>query len=1337
MGRFVSASLNVTRSFLLVSVLSSLLLVPTLLAQQLETTVLDDDGTRLVLEFSVDWPRGLTTAIDSSGITAWTPAELDVFAAGLASVSYTVDLPVLESPIVRVVSRQYDEVRVLDPDATAPGYVVPEVDMVGLGMYRKRPVVDIVAGLVRLNRQDGVLQRVRRIRVEVTRPDAINVNRGPALASRTSRGVVDSKLADGSLFKVRVTEEGVLRVDRGTLSSLGLDPDAIDPAQVRILGNGGRPLPALNSAPRPEDLLEQAAVRVGAGDGRFDASDAVVFFADAPRGWFYNRDAREFDHFVHPFSNENVYFIKIASVSGPLLATDQFPDVAATPFETVDAFFARDVEEFNWSREHGSGQEWVSNPIRSGSERRFLTNQILPGLVAGTVRIQALTAVSSNPAATVAFESDGVVLGQRTAPGITRPGAENPSAVHTELEFTRTMAASEPLNLTMRLLPQTNEPEAALDWLRVFYERRLTAQNDRLLFFTRNGAAGDHEYILDGFSARPVVFDVTDGQATRALEVRQAGSTWRLQVRAADMQSGPRRLVAFVPGSATPIGASDAVPVPNQNIRGTIGLPEFIIVTAEPFRSAANRLADRRRGQGMSVAVVSIEETYNEFSGGVPDMRAMRDLFKFVYDQAPTDAQRLRYALLFGDGHFDFRGLSGFQGALANHIPPYETETTIFTDGSFTSDDYFGLLDDNEGVWEYTGFTATTFERLDLGIGRFPVQTAAEAELMVDKIETYESPDSFGPWRNVYTAIADDGPTGLAGVQNDLDLHMANVDQVAELIRGGLYPEINMDKIYGESFDRVFLNGFKIPEARREILASMNRGGLIYNYSGHGGPEGLAQEEMFTKQDAAALTNGDRLTIFLTATCSFGWWDLEDTQSGAEVLLLNPNGGAVALLTTVRLVYTSGSNTTLNAGLNRQLNLALFTKDDDGRPKRLGDVLRETKNTNVGLIGNSRKFNLLGDPTLRVGVPTNKVVVEQLGDTDLSAAEGQLKALDRVRIRGRIQGSDGAFLTGFNGRVQLTVFDALRRVPIEVQRNMPTPFYNQREDVIWRGNVQAVGGAFEAEFVVPKDISYSNEPGRISVYAFDSNGHALGFSESFIVGGTSDNPPNDAEGPRVDLFMNDSTFVDGGTTGPDPTLLVRLFDESGINTVGAGVGHEMLLVVDDNDDAAVDLASAFVADENSFQRGEVEWPLTDLEPGMHTARVRAWDVLNNSSTSEISFEIANNEVLDVRNVYNYPNPMNRETRFVFEHNQPAGTAARVEIRIFTLNGQVIRTIPTEAALPEGILGSGPVQVVWDGRDDDLGRPATGVYLYRVRVETDAPDGSRQASDHIEKLAIIR
>jgi len=1319
---------------LLLLVMSVLVSAAPALAQQVTTDILEDDGRTVVLEFRVEWPQTLSAAVDSAGITEWRLAELEVFSGGLLSASTTLDLPVLEAPSVRVVSREFDELRVLEPDDSARPDETPVAGLAGLGYYRTQPVVDVVAAIVRLDRVSGMLERVRRVRLEVVLPDA--AGKGFVAARSASAAIVDSRLSDGRLFRLPVTTDGIMKVDRAVLTGLGLNPDTIDPAQVRILGNGGRPLPALNSAPRPIDVMDQAAVRVGAGDGRFDASDMVLFSVDGPRGWIWGEQG--FEHYVHPFSNENAYFLKIADGPGTLLETVPFPDAAgAAVHEAVSGRYVLDVEEQNWSREHGSGQEWMSNTLRSGTSRQFLTNHVLPGLMAGSVDFRARVAIASNPRATIAFESDGVTLVQRTAERSITSGSENPSAAPMEVVFSRQMAAAEPLNLTMRLLQQTNEPEAALDWVRITYDRELRAEGGQLRFHTPPGAVGAQEFVLGGFAAEPIVLDITDGVATRALQPVQAGATWRVQLTAADIADGPRELIAFQPSAAQVASSTSFAEVPNQNLRGTTGLPDFIIVAPVEFLEPANRLADRRRSEGLDVKVATVTGIYNEFSGGVPDMRATRDYFKFVYDRAPGDAERLRYVLLFGDGHFDFRSLSGFQGALLNHVFPYETEETLNTDASFTSDDYFGLLDDNEGIWAYSSFSSTSFERVDIGVGRLPVQTVSEANLMVDKIESYESSATRGPWRATYTVVADDGPTGLSGQQNDADLHMANVDQVAELIRGGLYPDVNIDKIYAESFERVFLNGFRIPDARRAIVAALNDGSLVFNYSGHGGPDGLAQEQIFTTQDAQALSNGDRLSVFVTATCSFGWWDLEDFQSGAEELLLNPNGGAVALMTTVRLVYTSGSNTSLNAGLNRALNIEMFTRDADGLPRRLGDVMRHTKNTNVGLQGNSRKFNLLGDPTLRLGIPADQAQVTSLNGVDLGSTQGQMKALDKVRIAGDIRDHAGGVRIGFNGPVSLTVFDAVRNVPILQQRIMPTPYYIAREDLIWRGTVQAVAGQWEAEFVVPKDISYSNEPGRISVYAYDDSGHALGYSESFLVGGTSDSPPDDSNGPEIRLYMNDSTFVDGSTVPADPTVLVRLYDESGINTVGAGVGHETLLVVDADESGAIDISDAFEADENSFQRGEIRWPLTDLEPGNHTVRVRAWDVINNSNTEEISFVIATDEVLDVRNVYNYPNPMNRETRFVFEHNQPSGTPARVDIRIYTLNGQPIRTIPSEEALPEGVLGSGPVQVLWDGRDDDLDRPATGVYLYRVRVETQRPGGERHVSEHIEKLAIIR
>jgi hypothetical protein len=280
-------------------------------------------------------------------------------------------------------------------------------------------------------------------------------------------------------------------------------------------------------------------------------------------------------------------------------------------------------------------------------------------------------------------------------------------------------------------------------------------------------------------------------------------------------------------------------------------------------------------------------------------------------------------------------------------------------------------------------------------------------------------------------------------------------------------------------------------------------------------------------------------------------------------------------------------------------------------------------------------------------------------------------------------------------------------------------------------------GSFTATFVVPKDISYSNAAGRISAYATESGAHALGYTEQFLVGGTTSTPPNDIAGPEIRLFLNDTTFATGGFVPHQPELIVKLFDESGINTVGAGVGHEMLVVIDGDESSAVDLSASFESAEGSYQKGEVRYRLPELEPGPGELSVRAWDVLNNSGSAELQYFVSGEEDLAIRNVYNYPNPMSSLTRFIFEHNQLPGTLADVQIRVYTLNGRLVRTIQNEEALPSGVLGAGPIRVDWDGRDDDFDRLGSGVYLYKVRVQTEAPDGSRQVAEKIERLALIR
>ena len=1290
------------------------------------------DGARVAFQF--DWDDPLSTFVDSSGVTSWSHPVLAAVSGGLLSVSYPLELPTKDLPLLQTVSREYDDHEVdIALDDADPWVDQPAVWASGLGTSRKRHVVNLVTMPYRLNPASGRMERLRTLVVDVSFTGA-GVPMAPAARPARKR-VAESVLAEGSLYRISIAEDGVYRVDRALLTTLGLDPDTIDPDQVHLFSNGGRPLPALVGADRIDDLREVPAMRSGGGDGRFDSGDQVLFYARGPSGWMWNGSG--FEHFVHPFSTDNAVFLKIGSgVGSSLTIAADGSTGSAVQYASTRGRFVVDLEESLWSREHGSGHDWVSNRIRPGADRVIYSELALPGLMAGTVLYEARVAIASNPRATVAMLSEGQVLAQQTAPNIVSNDPEAPAASPAVFTFVQQVVEGQQLDLSMRLLNQANDPQAALDWVRLEYEQSLRATDDYLAFTSRPEYTGSQRFLLAGFSSMPQVWDVTDGLLHHAYFVEDSGAGFVAHVPSQAQGQRPRDMVAFTPAAIKDVAADQVRTVDNQNLHGVTSWPDLIIVTTTPFLVAAERLADHRRRQGLEVTVVTQDQVFNEFSGGVPDMRAVRDYMAFLYERTDDPDLIPSYLLLIGDGHYDYRGLSGLQSPQANHIFPFETEESFRTVASYTSDDYFGLLDPDEGEWTFLTIQSKSRERLDLGIGRLPVQTASEAAMMVDKLVRYDDPSTFGAWRSVYTAIADDGPTGLSAQQNDADLHLTNIDQVVQYIADEVYPAINLKKIYGETYERVFLNGFRIPEARRDILEAIDRGSLVVNYSGHGGPDGLAQEAIFTREDAAALTNRDQLPVMITATCSFGWWDLEEEQSGAEVMLLNPSGGAIALLTSVRLAYTSPGQNTLNAGLNRVLSREMFLRDD-GLPRRLGDVLRITKNTEVGLEGNSRKFNLLGDPSMRLGLPAGQAVVEDLSGVDLAAGTGQMRALDKVRISGSVRNELDQVDTSFDGVVEVSVFDAERQIEIQERRYHIAPYFREREDLLWRGVVRAQSGRYEATFVVPKDISYTDLPGRIAVYARNESGQALGYSENFLVGGTSDSPPQDALGPEIELYIGDSTFVSGATVSGNPELVVSLYDASGINTVGTGVGHEILLTVDGNEETAVDIGSAFVAEPDSYQKGEIRWQLQDIEPGPHSVSVRAWDVLNNSNTGEISFNVADDKVLEVRNVYTYPNPMSRETRFVFEHNQQAGTPAEVHVRIFTLSGRPIRTIPTEEALPGGILGSGPLIIPWDGKDDDMDRPATGIYLYRIRVVVDLPGRARQVSEHVEKLAIIR
>ena len=1314
-------------------------------AQDVDIRTIEEGDDRIVVEVTARWGAPMSQIIDSTGLSEFSSDAAQMLSRGLPLVSGTYELPSHALPQVSVLEAAYDEVDLPPADTgSVKEFSGPVAFAANLGRSRGRSLVNLVFRLVRY--ESGSVRRYTKVRAVMHLSPApskalteLSVQTNPHLQ------VTRSRLADGIIYKIPVVGEGIFRIDREFIAGLpGLNrsPDDIDPNHIQILGNGGEPLPALNSAPRPADLVENAVFRAGGGDGSFDAGDYVLFYGKGANGWRHTEAGWE--HYVNPFSRENYYFIRIADEEGASVGNPSFPGFSdAQPVNEVIGRVFRDFDEFMWSKENGTGHTWVSNTVLRGGSRAVFEGVPLPGFAGGTVNYQIRTAIRSNPVATVVFDSGSQRLGQLRASRAVTSSETSAIAVAGIATFAQELGASGVLEVTMRFSPDAQgAPEAAIDWARAFYPRRLTASGDSLRFATPAQMAGRIELQLSGFSAEPHVWDVTDHGGIRRLGVQQSGNVYRVQLELPG-GSRPREIFAFLPQNGRALNPATAQRVDNQNLHGITAYPDLIIVTPEAFRGVADDFAEYRREDGLNVEVAVVSRIYNEFSGGLQDMRAIRDYFRFLYDRSTDDSRRLRYALLLGDGHFNFRNLGGDsqQPELTNWILPYETEDSFDPDLSYTSDDYFGLLDPEEGIWAWPGiYYGVSTERVDIGVGRIPAQTLEEAAAVVAKIKHYENPETYGSWRTRYLFVADDGYNGIRPVlENRPDLHTQNSDVVAELIRQQ-EPAINLRKIYGISYTREFLNGWRLPGARRDLLAALNEGVLIMNYSGHGGEFSLAQEEIFTQSDALALRNLDRLPIVVTATCSFGWWDLAKEQSAAESMLLNPDGGAVALMTTVRLVYTDANINILNVGLNRALNTAMFIRDEQGRPRRIGDALREAKNTNAGLQGNNRKFNLLGDPTMRLGLPPSEATVDAINGQPVDG-QPQMRALEEVKISGSIRTPSGDLNTSFDGQADVTVYDAARRVQIENRVAMPQDYYIVREDLIWRGTVPVVGGRFDATFVVPKDISYSNEAGRVSVYARYGSEHAIGYTENVVVGGTAANPPDDHEGPEIALYLNDTTFVSGGMTPRHPRLIVKLRDDSGINTVGAGVGHEMLLIVDGDDQNAVDISAGFESDPNSYRSGRVtysfeEYPV-ELEDGPHTLTLRAWDVLNNSSTATLDFYVSSADGLVLKNVFNYPNPTSGNTRFIFEHNQPSGTPADVQIRIYTLSGRPIRTLDSDEALPSGVLTAGPVQVAWDGRDEDWNPIASGIYLYKVRVSIDSMDGGRHVAEHIERLAVIR
>lgn len=1096
-----------------------------------------------------------------------------------------------------------------------------------------------------------------------------------------------SVLASGNWYRMGVKQAGVYKVDLNLLSSLGIPTASLSSSAIRLYGNGGAMLDENNANPAPDDLVENPIEVSDGGDGIFNGTDYFLFYAPGPHRWLKDSVNQGFRHQKNLYTDTAYYYITIGG-SGKRITR---PNPALTATVTVNSYQEHYFYENDLVNLLNSGKEWLgeefSTNLGGNSSRSFTADW--PGLQQN----QPLTLVTSLVSRSVGGNSSFLVkLNDQQIQNVSLPGVSGNflDAVATSATQKSSVTSSQnPLSVSFSFVPGPAGSKGWLNWFELLGRRELiTADNNQLLFrdWASVSQGGVAEFTIANNGTDLTVWEITD--PLQPLEMTVLTNS-RQTVFNRDV-SRLREYVAFSAGSLLIPAALGKIA--NQDLHNTT-VADYIIITHTSLLTEARRLATfHQQKNGYNTVVVTTDQVYHEFSGGNPDPTALRDLVKMYFDKAGADvAKRPRYLLLFGTASYDYR--YRIKGN-TNLVPGYESVNALDPLLTHTSDDFFGLLEDGEDI-NRNDLKMT----IDIGIGRIPARTITEAQIMADKIIRYQSGSSLGSWRNQTVFIADD---------RDQNLHLNDAEAITT-VAAGVNPLLNQYKIYLDAYPVVSGSaGARYPAVNDAIVSQVFNGSLMVNYSGHGSHQRLADEAILTQDELNRFNNPDKLPLFITASCDFAPHDDPSKNSlGAGILTGSPNG-AIALLTTTRLVF---------AYSNRQMNenyLAIALKPlPNGQYLTLGESVQQAKNytsLTTGDLLNNRKFTLLGDPALRLSFPEGRIQLTGINGQPISAAD-TLRALQKYTFTGEVTDAQGNPLTGFNGTVSSTVYDQVQAVQtLGNDISSKVTSFNQQANILYKGKTTVANGKFSFTLIVPKDINYATGTTRISLYAQDGLRDANGVHTNLFIGGTGTTVITDHTGPTITPFLNDDKFLNGGLTHENPVLLVKLYDSSGISTSGTGIGHDLTAVIDGVERNIMVLNDFYTAYQDSYQQGEILYQLPTLAEGKHSIRIKAWDVANNSSQATLAFEVVKQNRLQIAQVHNFPNPFTASTTFALEHNQP-NTNMDVTICIYTPGGALVKQI--HKLVNTG--GTRNCQVNWAGDNQSGTKLGKGIYIYKIIV----------------------
>lgn len=1116
----------------------------------------------------------------------------------------------------------------------------------------------------------------------------------------------NSVLAAGTWYKFAVDTTGVFVLDISFLKSLGINTINLNANNIRIFGNGGAMLPQKNSDFRYDDLKENAIYVNDGNDGILNNNDYILFYAKGPDNWEVNPSNGNVNHVKNIYTDQAFYFITTDLGIGKRLETS--PQITAGVSLQIDTFNDYFVYEKDETNLFSVGQQWFveSFSINNAQQFHFIFNDIdtskpinikTRAVVSSSVQTQLKVDLNSNPLYNLNFSAN--LPGSLTL--------ASPSQ-----QFAQMLVTDEKLNFNLTYNNNGNpSARAYLDFIEISGVKHLIANKKQFGFRSFDAAKTDVSskiaYKITNKNAVFQVWDVTDFLNPKII-TNQSNTEDFIFNTQGGLVNGNVTLSEYVVLNSSNFYKPTAIKnskIFNQNLHGLKDI-NYLVITQNNLINQASRLADyHKQIDNFSTAVVDIQQIYNEFGSGSPDVTAIRDFVRYLYTSASSADKKIKFVCLFGDTSFDYKDRIINNN---NIVPAFESLESFNLATSFVTDDYYGMMDANEGTLSFS-------DQQDVATGRYPVTTIQEAKAAIDKTLNYYSKNAFGDWRNSITLVADD-----PDVASEFTLQ-ETVERIADDISLNK-PIFNIKKIYADAYkQQTSAGGERFPDVNEAITTAVENGTLVIDYYGHGGEDGWAKERILEVPQIQGWNNPNTLPLFITVTCEFAKLDNPLRVTAGEYVFNNTHGGATSLITTTREIFIS-----VGQAFNENLAAKLFNFNDEDYT--ISQALMAMKND---FTSSQRLFiYFFGDPAMKLAQAKSNIIITKMNDVLVTQSIDTLKALSHVTFEGIVTDKNNQLQSNFNGTLSATIYDkALDKTTLDNNNFGRKLNFEAIESKIYRGRATVKNGAFKFDFVVPKDIRIAFGKGKMSFYSDNGIIDRAGYNFDVTIGGINNNAIADNQGPQMKLFMNDESFLDGGNTNQSPILIAAIQDESGINTSITAVDHDLIAILDDNQANPIILNDFYQTELDDFKKGKVRFQLRNLSTGNHQIKFKAWDTYNNLSEASLSFNVVTDNGITLNHVLNYPNPFVNYTEFWFEHNRP-NEPLNVQIQIFTISGKLVKTI-NSSIQTSGTLSR---EITWNGLDDFGAKIGKGVYIYKLKV---ASTLTQDKAEKVEKIVILR